>query len=302
MIGLVGYNFLCDGNAIDAYPTNVTSLNSILIENAEYDELYVTRDAISPYSTDVPTDWDIYTVLLANFENTLSGGNLDAVLSQLDAIRIKRRRVGEYDWVTLAEIPIVDTDDLNFSGEDLLASNGIEYEYAWVPVLSNTEGNYIIEGITSNFRGVYVCDAEAIYKFSTGVKYGASQQTQQVGVFNPLGKKYPIYVTNGMSNYQTGSITGDILGNYEETGVFNRTEMVLQKDALLKFLTNKKAKLIKDDNGNQWLCMITGNPSVQYNSSWGNGMMTVSFEYGEVGDAENQEDLANVGLVPTIDY
>lgn len=289
-----------DGNSLDPYASNIEQLNSVMIENAMYDNLFITQDTTSPYDIAIPEQWDIYTILLANFNNNLSGGSVDYSIEDIDSIRIKRRKLGSFNWETIFQKKIDTLSDLIFSGEDYFAINETEYEYAWVPVLANTEGNYIIEQIESKFKGVYVADADTIYKLSTGVGYGPSEQTQLVSIYNPLGKKYPIYVSNGATNYQTGSLTAKIIGNYDNTHVFNRKEMVEQKNALLKWLTNKRAKVLKDFNGNIWLIYITGSPSITYNTQWGNNMMEISFQYGEIGDVEDGNSMRNVGLWPTI--
>lgn len=301
MLQFVNYNFLMDGNALDPHPTNIEKLDSVKIENAVYNDLLVTEDITSAFSTEVPEDWDIYTILLATFNNTLQAGSIDYSLDDIDYIRIKRRKYGDFDWETIFEQKIETLQDLVFSGEDYFAMNETEYEYAWVPVLSGAEGNYITQQIESKFRGVYIADADVIYKMSAGVSYGPSEQTQLVAVYNPLGKQYPIYVSNGATNYQTGSVTAKIIGDYEDTHIFDRKEMVQQKNAMLKWLTNKRAKVLKDFNGNIWLIYITGSPSVSYDAQWGNGMMEISFQYGEIGDADNGDDMRNVGLWPTVE-
>lgn len=298
MIQFVDYNFLLDGNSLDPYPTNVGEATNVLIKNAIYNDLLITKDTTSDYSTDVQDDWDVNTVILASFNNTLIAGSIDYSADDIDSIRIKRRKLGEYQWQTIHEQIINDADDLAFSGTDYFAMNDTEYEYAWTPVLSGTEGEYITRSIESKFKGVYIADTDTIYKFAAGVSYGPSEQTQLVATYNPLGKKYPIYVSNGATNYQTGSLTAKIIGNYENTHVFNRKEMVEQKNALLVWLTNKRAKVLKDFNGNIFLVYITGSPSVTYNTQWGNNMMEVSFQYGEIGDVNNVEDMRNVGLYP----
>lgn len=298
MIQFLGYNFLSDGNALDPYPTHVQDLTTVTLQAAEFDDFYVTRDVTSAYSTTIPTDWDFYTIMLANFDGSTSAGSIEAMLDQVDTIRIKRRKVGTFDWQLIYERSIEEVSDFNFSGIDYFAVTGEEYEYAWVPVLAGNEGNYITASIESQYIGTYICDADTIYKFIAGVSYGNSQQKQQVGIYNPLGQKYPVYVSNGAGNYQTGSFTGKIIGTYEQTGVFDRKEMVAQKNALLAWLTNKRAKILKDLNGNAWLIYITGEPSISYDSQWGNGMMDVNFEYGELGDPDSEEDMNNVGLWP----
>lgn len=300
MLQFTGYNFIGDGNALDPRPSYIDNIEQIKIQNAIYNDFYITSDITSPYDTTPPTEWDIYTLLWATFNGTINAGSVDYTVNDVDSIRIKRRKVGDFDWLTIYEQEINTASDFLFSGEDYFAQNGEEYEYAWVPVLAGNEGNYIVKSIESQFKGVFIADADTIHKFYAGVAYGTSQQTQQVGIYNPIGQKYPIYVTNGANNYQTGSVTSKIVGNYENTGVLDRKEMVEEKNDLIKWLTNKKAKVLKDHNGNIWLVFITGAPSVTYDSQWGNGMMELSFQWGEMGDPNNVKDMQNVGLWPQI--
>lgn len=298
MLQFIKYNFLQDINTLDPFSTNI-SVKSVKIQNAYFKDLYITQDVNSSYNTTIPTDWDLQTLLFATFENDLNGGSVDYDLSEIDSIRIKRRRIDEYDWELIYEVKNISSyADLKFSGDDYFAANNTEYEYAWIPVLANREGEYVVKSVESKFNGVFVCDTDTIFKLYAQVGYGTSQQFQQVGVYNPLGKKYPIYVSNGANNYQTGSVTAKIVGNYENTGIFDRKEMVRYKDAFIKWLTNKRAKVLKDSNGNMWLCFITETPSVTYDTQWGNGMMEVSFQYGEIGDANNIKDMQAVGLRP----
>lgn len=300
MLQFINYNFLGDGDCLTPRPSYFNGVNDIVVQNAIYNDFYITSNTTSSYSTTPPTEWDIYTLLWATFNGTINAGSVDYTVNDVDSIRIKRRKVGDFDWVTIYEQEINTVSDFLFSGEDYFVQNGEEYEYAWVPVLAGNEGNYIVKSIESQFKGVFIADADTIHKFYAGVAYGTSQQTQQVGIYNPIGQKYPIYVTNGANNYQTGSVTSKIVGNYEITGVLDRKEMVEEKNDLIKWLTNKKAKVLKDHNGNIWLVFITGAPSVTYDSQWGNGMMELSFQWGEMGDPNNVKDMQNVGLWPQI--
>lgn len=302
MLQFIRYNFISDGNALDPYPTDIQNITNTKIQNAIYNDFYITKDVTTPYNTIIPTEWDIYTILLATLDGTLNAGSVEYTVDDIDAIRIKRRKLGEFDWVTLYEQEINNVNDFMFSGTDYFARNEEEYEYAWVPIINGNEGNYVINNIESKFQGVFICDADRIYKFYAGVAYGPSQQTQQVGIYNPIGQKYPIYVTNGANNYQTGSLTAKIVGNYENTHVLDRKEMVQEKNNLVQWLTNKKAKILKDFNGNMWLIFCTGAPSISYDSQWGNGMMEMSFQWGEIGDPNNIQDMQNVGLWPIIQY
>lgn len=300
MIQFCGYNFFQDGNALDPFPTSVNDITTTELSNAIFDDFYVTKDTSSAYSTTVPTEWDFYTIMLANFNGNLNAGNIDALLSQLTSIRIKRRPVGSFDWITIREIPVETLEDISFIFDDNFGANLTEYEYAWVPVLNEVEGNYIIKSILSQFNGVFICDLETVYKFVGDVAYGTSEQVQKIGTFEPFGRQYPVYVSNAMTNYQKGSLSAKIMGRYETTGVFNRQEMVSEKNALLSWLTNKQAKIIKDYNGNIWLVVIIGNPSVIYNGKWGNGIMDVSLNYSETGSVDSASDLRSAGLAPNV--
>lgn len=305
MIGFFGYNFCGDANCIDPYPTNVQTITSTKIKNSVVYDLYITQDTDSELTPEVPTEWDFNTILLANFNGNLQAGNVAEVLKTLKSIRIKRRPVGGslYDWVTLKDVEINDSNDLSFTIIDNLAKNNTQYEYAWIPVLDGgTEGNAIKAEVLSRFNGVFIADADSIYKYIAGVGYGQTQRVQQVGTFEPYGRKYPVYVANGAVGYESGSVNATIVGKYLDNPDQNkkyqlvREDMVAERENLFDFLTNKKAKIIKDWNGNYWLVVITGNPSVDYDNNWGMGVMNANFQWSEIGDAENAQDMKSSGL------
>ena len=140
-------------------------------------------------------------------------------------------------------------ESLNFVFNDNIAASGYTYEYAFVPVVGGTEGNYITNTIGAKFDGVFICDLDTIYKFYAGVQYGTNERVQKIGVFEPYGRKYPVVVSNSLINYETGSVTGTVLADdYLKTKAMNRIDMVKEQRALKDFLTNKKAKILKDLN------------------------------------------------------
>ena len=235
-----------------------------------------------------------------NFENNISAGNVDQIAKDITGYRLKRRKVGEFEWTTIKEAEINDLSELTFTFTDNLALNFTEYQYAYVPMMSNVEGDYIVEQIATNFKGVFICDLDTVYKLYSGVAYGNNDQMRQVGVFTPYGRQYPVVISNGLQNYQTGSIQGKVLpADFEQTGNIDRKEITARKNTLLKFLTNGKPKVIKDWNGEAWLCLITGNPSVSYDSNYGMGMCDVSASWTETGKPDNKSDLFMNGLIPT---
>ena len=300
MIGLIGYNFCADGNALDPTPTNINDITFTKVQNGIFDHFNVSRDTSFDYSSIIPTDWDTDTKMNANFAGNTSAGNVAQVALGVTSIRIKRRIKGTFDWITIREIPVSKPEDLSFVITDNLNAYNVEYEYAYVPVMEDVEGSYIIESIVSKFEGVFICDIDTVFKFYAGVEYDTNDAIQQVGVFQPYNRKYPIVVSNSIMQYQTGGVGGWVLPeDYEDTHVFDRSKIVKEKEVLLNFLMNKKPKILKDMNGNNWLVYFTGNPSVTYDNNYGQGMLKVSAKWTEVGDPNDKTDLYENGLIPT---
>lgn len=297
MFQFLNYNYFSDGNALSTPPSIVDNITNIRIQNAIFNHFNITKNINTPVSSTIPTLWDYDTIFNADFDGTLNAGNVDFIAEQISAIKIKRRVQGEFNWLTIQTIPINSVEDLTFVFNDLLNKNNIMYDYALVPVIENVEGDYIINSIFSQFNGVFIGDAETIYKLFYEVSYGSNQRNQQIGVFQVLGKQYPVIVANGELSYESGSVTATILNDdFQQNGI-DRTAITQQKNAIKDFLTNRKAKILKDWSGNEWLCIVNSNIGVTYKSGSGMGIPSISFDWTEIGDAENQQDLYNSGII-----
>lgn len=300
MIGLIGYNFCSDSNSVDPTPTNINNITNTRLQNGIFDHFNVTRNVVFDYSSIIPTDWDVDTIMNADFKGNASAGNVEQMTAGITSVRIKRRVKGTFDWITIKQIPVSKPEDLSFIVTDNLNAYNTEYEYAFVPVMEDVEGSYIIESILSKFEGVFVCDVDTVFKFHAGVEYNNNTSNQQVGVFQPYNRQYPVVVSNSIINYQTGTFGGWVLpDDFDNNRQLNRVDITKEKEALLKFLLNKKPKIIKDMNGNNWLVYFTGNPTLSYDNNYGQGMVKVNAEWTEVGDPNDKTDLYENGLIPT---
>lgn len=245
------------------------------------------------------------TIMDADFNGRIDSGNFYTSISDIEYIKIKRRNKESNLWVTLKKVPISSANDLLFSYIDNLAKYGEDYEYAIVPINRNgTEMEYISDEITSQFNGVFIADNNTIYKFFAGVSYDAIERVQKVGVFEVLGRKYPIVVSNGEINYDTGKVSGTVLPSkyFSSTDkVLDSIELVKERKTLKDFLTNKKAKILKDWNGNMWLVFITGNPNTLYLENSGMKLAKIDATWTEIGDADNPQDLYRSGLTEGAD-
>lgn len=298
MFEFLNYNFFSDKNCLDPVPTSIENITQVQIQNGIYDEVYITKDVESSYSTNIP-EWDYNTIFDVKFHNNLTAGNLDFLSTQISEIRVKRRVKGTFNWITVGIFEVHSFSDItNLVFNDYFNRNNVEYEYAFVPVVEGIEGQYIINDVFSQFDGIFIADINSIYKFYSDVSYGSSTRVQKVGVFEPIGKKYPIIVSNSLLNYNTGSVTGNILPkDYLINRVLDRFEMVEERKAIEDFLTTKTAKVLKDWNGNIWCVFVTDLPTVNYVANYGMGISSVSFSWTEIGDLDNQEDWDTNNLV-----
>ena len=213
MLQFIGYNFFSDGNALNTAPSNVDNITTVKLSNAIFDHFNITQNTSTEVTTTIPTVWDYDTIMDADFAGNISAGNVDFLIEQISAIKIKRRVQGEFNWLTLQTIPVNSVEDLNFVFNDMLNQYGVQYEYAFVPILEDVEGNYIINSVFSQFNGVFIGDANNIYKFLYEVEYGSNARNQQIGVFQVLGQQYPVLVANGALSYESGSVTATILND-----------------------------------------------------------------------------------------
>ena len=301
MFQFLGYDFFSGPNALRSAPGEASNITSTKLTNAIYDNFDITRD-VTLFGEKDFSQWTYDTILNADFNNNIFGGNLQYLIDQISGVKIKRRAKGEFDWLSLKYIPVNDVEDLNFVFNDFLNAYGTEYEYTLVPVVNDIEGDYIINSIMSKFNGVFIGDAKQAFNFLYDVQFSSNARNQQVGTFQPLGNKYPIIVANGVLSYESGSVSASVLNDdYEETGEVKKTEIVKKKNAIKDFLTNKKPKILKDWNGNIWLVMITDSIQVEYRQGSGMAIPQVSFNWNEIGDSTNKFDLYKSGLIDFIE-
>lgn len=301
MFSFLGYNFVQDGNSLDIAPTSVNNVTTVQVQNGIFDHFHLTNNVTNDYSPIKNTEWAYLDIIVANFDNNINGGNVDFLLQYLTAIKVKRRIKGTFNWVTLKTVTVKAFEDLNFAFNDYIAANNTDYEYALVPILNGAEGDYITNSITSQFKGVFICEKDSIYKFYAGVSYGTGKRVKKIGVFEPYGSKYPIIVANAKTNYYSNSISFTVLPlDYEENRIMDRYEINKLTEEILNYITDNKAKIIKDWNNSIHLVYPSSEPNITYDNNWGMGKVDISFDYVEVGDANNEKDLMEFGLVEPV--
>lgn len=300
MIALCGYDLYSSTNSLNPNPTCQNIIDAVKIQNAVFDYVYST------YNTGITIDsaptWDFSTIMLAQFVNTLSAGNLSETLNSIEAVTVVRTDVDTGDRVVVyrKNIKSPTIDEFNFIFKDFACGYNKKYSYSVVPVLKTGATSSTIETdpVITKFKHVFLSDNTYTYKMIADIQYGNATQKINIGTFEPIGRKYPVCVSNALTNYQMGSLKSKVIANYFDLKEFNRYEITKQKDEILKFLTNKSPKILKDANGNMWLISITGAPVIEYDNNYGAGIMNVSFNFVEIGDATKSVDLTSCGVVP----
>lgn len=309
MFSFVGLNLVFDKDALNPPGINIVNIDKVELRHSEVTHFYVTRNTSNEWTGEKPAEWSNDTIMDASFVNSTNAGNLDYVTNEVSKILVKRREVGILNspWITLFEIPVINSEGLSFNIRDYFNVNDTIYEYALVPVLQQeqsgitveVEGRYeVTDQVMSQFDGVFICSRDNYYKLYAGVQYDSMTTIQLTGVHETLGSKYPIVVTNSNTAYHTGGVTGTILNkDYNTTHVFDRKKIVEARNELEQFLTDKKPKIIKDWNGNIWLVIFTDNLDTSYANEWGMGMADVTGRWTEVGDPTSEEDLRYAGMI-----
>ena len=294
MFQFIGYDFFGGPNVLRSAPSEVKNITSAKLTNAIYDHFNITKD-IHEYGNIIKPNWSYDTILNADFNGNINAGGLKYTLEQISEIRIKRRVKGTFDWTELKRYQINTIEDINIVYKDFLNKYGVEYEYAIVPVIEGAEGEYIIGNILSKFSGVFIGDSEQAFRMMYDVNYSNNVRNQQIGVFSPLGRKYPIVIGNGILNYDSGSVSAMLLNDeFDTTGEIDRDKLIKKKEEFKNYLSDKKPKILKDWNGNFWLVMITGNISIGYKEGSGMSVPQVQFDWTEIDDADDLNTLQEV--------
>lgn len=283
-------------------PSDVSNITSITISNAYFDKLRVTKDTDAPLTTEIPTTWDNDTIMNADYNGTLSAGNVDFTLEDVEGgyLLIKRHIRNKLKWITLQAYPIQTKEDLAASFIDQTAAPGVEYEYAAVPYKEGTEFGYYTSTITPDTDRLVIVDNTALWGTIVTDGFCNSQRNSPPGVIEPINSKYPTIVHNGMANYDTVSVTAGwfptdddgctILVGEEYSAWVSR-----YAKEFMDFLTNKKVRLLKNVDGRMWLGYTTTLPANNARDVYWDREIT--FGITEIADVEDERALYDAGLI-----
>lgn len=286
-MGALGYS-----HSTDPTPTNITDINSITLENGVCDEIYVSS-AIEDYDENNKPTWNINTIFYALFRGNLFAGNVGYTLDMLSALRVKRRPVGSYNWLTLYELTdINDIESVNFEFKDITPL-AIDYEYALVPVINGVEGDYTIQAIKPEFRGVFIVGQDKIFSTVLNINSCGEVLPQRNFISSsavPLDSKYPYVFYNGIVNYDSGTLAATYIPFLKDKCEWDFENAWRYRNELKNMLTDGRPKILKYDDGRGWLINVVNNTITETANGHPYNVVT-SFDWTETGNLESSNDL-----------
>lgn len=281
-------------------PTPIVDNDVIELTGAKFDTLYVTKDVESEIDFNIPKEWDFDTIMYAEFGGDAHAGNITWNLDTVSHLVIRRRPVGEYDWITLAVKEVNTLEDFDIKGYDKTTED-LNYEYAIFPVLYGAEGVYSSTFIETPNTHLVIADSTAVYK--TIVTDGFCETVDQApnAPITTLYERYPTIIRNTNAQYEEISVTATFLPVGEDGECIDYDEIinndrlrVLYSRKLKDFLSNGKAKILKNVDGQAWLCYVTTPPTDSADTIYYD--RTLTFTCTEIGSLRSEKDLYEAGL------
>lgn len=290
----LGETFLSGAKTLNYTPTSCTDINNIKVENGIIDDVFVTELTDYAYTTTTPSEWEYTTILHAKFNDSLSAGSAEFSSVEIDSLRIKVREKGKNNWTTIYDIPVSSDEDLRFQKFYNFNRNGVTYEFALVPVVGKVEGAHRVDEVTSEFDGIAIMTKDVIYGTDYNITKSDTKREKTESVVQPLDSKYPYIVRNSQKNCTSGTTQASFFKVNEYCEYQNIPSYDYRKD-VTDFMSNKDVKVLKFDDGRIFMIDIIDEISKSENGHENN--IIVSFNWVEVGDVNNAQDLYDNNLI-----
>jgi len=214
----------------------------ILLDNMRANNKSMTLAEINTIPKTTPQLWGTDTNWLANFDNSLEGGNIDNSIPII-GWRLKRRKLTDDLFVTMRDFA---KETREFT--DRTPVNNTEYIYSVYSLSAEGEGLGLEGNATVNFFGWYLIDnaTGAWFKFDAGwdgLETDEIQTIQDIYIYKNFSKK-PV-VSYGAQDYRQGKITAVPYLYTDCNLVINKPTL----DSLRLFITNKTSKILKNSFG-----------------------------------------------------
>lgn len=294
-----------DGVAFDTCVPFSNSLENIVIQNAIYDELEILQNASEVnQSVSKNSSWTNNTLFLAKFQDDLSAGSINVGGHPISSIQFLKRKKGETEWQLCKDIPY-DKKKEEYIFIDKYIESEQDYEYCIRPTarVYDETGRYIKTIIGQNndpksFRVVFdyahLFDNETSYDLLYNFKLSEITSNIDANTIMTLGGQYP-FTVYGASKYKTGNVSCLLVTGESAVGSIDIGKEKELRNDIDKFLSNKKPKILKYEDGTYLLISISNNYTLTPDENL-LGSYSLSFSYTEIGDANDVDTLKKYGL------
>lgn len=297
---IIGYNIFGKGLHGQFFDTAIptTQIDELTIGAGIYDELYISLDTTISNVNNKPTEWFLKNIINPKFQGNLEAGSLSANNHKVTEIQLYRRKVGDQkDWTLIGRFSYEFKSNV-YSVVDNTAENDAYYQYAIVPIADDVTGELTIsDPVHVEYKGVYLTDLDNNYRLQIDFEMGDVKYNKNSSTMTPLNGEFPVMVF-GNQNYRTGNVT--FLPITQEqidaggTTIDGRAERI-QRDKVVNFLNNGKAKILRNDNGDIMIIATSGVESTPMEHQLMD-VHSVAFDYTELGKV-NSQTLVGTGLV-----
>ncbi|MEY8338476.1 hypothetical protein AALB16_10715 [Lachnospiraceae bacterium 62-35] len=296
-----GYTYASNKRSLLSHPAVPLNYKILTVQNAVFDEVYATNAVIENFDGSIPGNWTFDTIIHATFEGHLNAGNVNFTESIVEAVRIKKKTKKDNHFKTIYEKKIITNEDLSIEILDFLEPAGT-VEYAYVPVISGAESDYIISVVESRFDGYFLCEKDKSYPLLLNASYN-QQVNYETGQVKPLGRKYPITIINGDTGYKSGDMECSFIQRANHS--LHVKNALDYRNNVYDFITDSQPKILKDEEGNLLLVHINGNITesdrqyVYHGSNNGFYYVKTKLSWVECGNACRIGDLYDNNLIDT---
>ena len=273
------------------------NISSITISNLILGEMYATKDVLLKFNWKIPTGWSNDTYLHAEYnDGTLHAGNIKYATSAVSSIRIKKRFVGDFDWKTIYEQPVVTNEDFAVEFYDYYEPTGREVEYVYVVVTSNAETDSATNSVMSEFDTYFICGPHGeSYPMILNMEQTLTYKRQS-NVITPPGSKYPYVVNNGITQYYAGNINVSFI-KPDNNCSFDIENAWKYRNEIDQFLANGELKIIKSFEGDIWMVNVIND--IPRSNAGHYQLVNHQIEWVEAGSPYSIADLYDGGFINT---
>lgn len=288
----LGQTFFNGTQCGDISAVNTEGVDLVAIQNGVYDDLLISKD-INTDLDKIDLEWDFDTVLYALFKDDLLAGNIGFSIDTITSIRIKQREKGSFIWTTIIDVPVSSIEDLKFIRSYPYCKGNTTYEFSFTPILNgNIEGNLNIMECESVFNGAYIMEPQAALHLF--LNYQMNQQRERSGaIVQTLGRNKPFYISNGLYNYDSGSINVTFVQMDDQCN-FDIDNGSSYRKYVDDILSDTKPKILKLDDGRMWIIGITD--AIAQNDS-GTKLPSHTINWTEIADCDDAYDMYVNGFI-----